>query len=212
MKKSNLIVVSAALAAAVISMPAAAQSKGFQPGFYLGAGVGQGYVNNSNAVGTYQGVAFTTAGFNNHETAWQVSGGYQFTENWGVELQYTDLGSRNGTITALGATAPTNDAKATQWGGALTGTLPLDSNFFLRGKIGVSSNHLDDVNAIVGGRTIVVGGASHTDVLAGAGIGYKFNENLSARLEYEYFGKFETNNSSGNGTGSNWGVRLQYKF
>ena len=35
----------------------------------------------------------------------------------------------------------------------------------------------------------------------------------STRLEYEYFGKFGTNNgATSNGNASNWGLRAQYKF
>lgn len=213
MKMNNLIVVSAALAAAAISMPAAAQSKGFQPGFYVGLGFGQSHVSDSVSSGTFNGVPFTTTGFDDNKMTFQVNGGYQFTENWGIEVQYTDLGSRSGTITALGTTVGTQDIKAYQWGVAATGTYMFTPEWFARGKLGVSSNHLDDLNVVVAGTPINIGGSSKTDVLAGAAVGYKWNENFSTRLEYEYFGKFETSGgTTSNGKGSNIGLRMQYKF
>jgi OmpA-OmpF porin, OOP family len=213
MKKTNIIVVSAALAAAAISLPAAAQSKAFEPGFYLGFGAGQSRVNNGNQSGTFNGVAYTTTGFGDNKTTLQVSGGYQFTEMWGIELQYTDLGSRSGTITALGTTVGTPSVRAYQVGISGTGTYMFTPEWFARGKLGVSSNHLADLNVQVAGTPVNIGGSNHTDVLAGIGVGYKWNENFSSRLEYEYFGKFETSGGqTSNGTGSNIGLRMQYKF
>jgi OmpA-OmpF porin, OOP family len=213
MKKSDLIVVSAALAAAAISLPAAAQSKAFEPGFYIGIGAGQSHVSDANTSGTFNGVAYTTSGFDQNKTTFQVNGGYQFTENWGIEVQYTDLGSRSGTITALGTTVGTPDVRAYQVGISGTGTYMFTPEWFARGKLGVSSNHLNDLNVTVGGNTVNIGGSNHTDVLAGIGAGYKWNENFSTRLEYEYFGKFETSGgTTSNGKGSNIGLRMQYKF
>jgi len=213
MKKRDLIAISTALAAAAIAMPAAAQSKAFEPGFYVGIGAGQSKVSNGTSAGVFNGTAFTTSGLDSNKTTFQVNGGYQFTENWGVEVQYTDLGNRSGTITALGTTVGTPSVSAYQLGLAGTGTLPLPNDFFLRGKLGVSSNHLGDLNVVVAGTPINIGGSNHTDVLAGAAVGYKWNANFSTRLEYEYFGKFETSNgTTSNGTGSNIGLRMQYKF
>ena len=85
--------------------------------------------------------------------------------------------------------------------------------WFARGKLGVSSNHIDTTNISVPGGSVQIGGGSKTDVLAGIGVGYKWNANFSTRLEYEYFGKFEAaNGSSSNGNASQWGLRMQYKF
>jgi OOP family OmpA-OmpF porin len=216
MKKTKLIVISTALAAAALAAPAYAQSKaGFEPGFYVGLGFGQSHVSGANTSGVLLGSTFTTAGFDDNKTTFQVNGGYQFTENWGIEIQYTDLGSHSGTVTVTppGTTVATQSIKAYQVGIAGTGTLPLEGGFFLRGKLGISSNHLGDLNIVVAGTPVNIGGSNHTDVLAGAAIGYKWNENLSTRLEYEYFGKFQTSGGvTSSGTGSNVGLRMQYKF
>ena len=215
MKTSNLIAVSVALAAAAISMPAAAQSKGFEPGFYIGAGLGQSHTSGGNSSAVVGGTTFTASGFDGNKTTFQVNGGYQFTEIWGLEVQYTDLGSHSGVIRngTTGATFGTQSISAYQWGIAGTGTYMFDSNWFARGKLGVSSNHIASTNIAVPGGSVQVGGGSKSDVLAGIGVGYKWNENLSTRLEYEYFGEFGTNNgATSNGSASNIGLRMQYKF
>lgn len=214
MNNSKLIITSAALAAAAFSVPAAAQSQAFQPGFYIGAGFGQSHVsgqNNSVAIG---GVTYTASGFDDNKTTFQVNGGYQFTEMWGIEVQYTDFGNRSGTIRGSnGFSSGTPDIKAYQWGVSGTGTYMFTPQWFARGKLGVSSNHIDTTNISVPGGSVQIGGGSKTDVLAGIGVGYKWNANFSTRLEYEYFGKFEAaNGSSSNGNASQWGLRMQYKF
>jgi opacity protein-like surface antigen len=214
--KTKLIVISTALAAAALAAPAYAQSKaGFEPGFYVGLGFGQSHVSGGNNAVVVGGTTFVASGFDSNKTTFQVNGGYQFTEMWGLEVQYTDGGSRSGVITntATGATIGTPSIKAYQWGISGTGTYMFDEAWFARGKLGVSSNHIDNFTVAVPGGAVGVGGGSKTDLLAGIGVGYKWNANFSTRLEYEYFGKFASNNgTSSNGTASNLGLRMQYKF
>ncbi|MBK4734406.1 outer membrane protein [Noviherbaspirillum pedocola] len=212
MKNRNLVFVMAALAATAVAAPATAQSPGFRPGFYIGAGLGQSRISGDQS-GSVRGVPYSTTGFDDSETTGQINGGYQFTEVWGVELQYTDLGSRSGTVTSRGTTVRTPDIKAYQWGISGTGTYMFAPTWFLRGKLGVSSNHIDNTDVNVRGTTFEIGGSDKTDVLAGLAIGHKWTENFSSRLEYEYFGKFEgRNGNSSNGSISNIGLRMQYKF
>jgi hypothetical protein len=211
-KKSNFVVLLIALAAAAVAAPASAA--GFEPGFYIGAGFGQSHVSGNNSALVVNGVTYTASGFNDNKTTFQVNGGYQFTEIWGLEVQYTDGGSRSGVITGSnGSVFATQSVRAYQIGISGTGTYMMTPEWFLRGKLGVSSNHLADLNVTVPGGAYNIGGSNHTDVLAGAAVGYKWNENFSTRLEYEYFGKFETSGgATSNGKGSNIGLRMQYKF
>jgi outer membrane protein with beta-barrel domain len=206
LKKCNPILVLIALTAAAVATPASAQ-------FFVGMGLGQSRVDHSTASGVANGVPFTLSGLDSNETTFQFNGGYQFTETWGIQIQYTDLGTRNGTISALGSTGGTGDVKAYQWGIAGTGTWFLGTNVFLRGKLGFSRNHLDDINgSTAAGRAFHVSGSDKTDVLAGIGVGYRWNRNFSTRLEYEYFGKFETAGGLESGNGTNLGLRMQYTF
>ncbi len=212
MKTRDLIVISAALAAAAISAPASAA--GFEPGFYVGLGFGQAHTSGGNSSAVIGGTTYTASGFDGNKTTFQLTGGYQFTEIWGVEVQYTDLGSHSGTISGSnGTTVGTQDISAYQWGISGTGTYMFTPEWFARGKLGVSSNHIDNLTVAVPGGSLQIGGGSKTDLLAGIGVGYKWNENFSTRLEFEYFGKFASNNgTSSNGTASNIGLRMQYKF
>jgi OOP family OmpA-OmpF porin len=215
MKKRNLTVMLTALVAGAIAVPAAAQSTGFRPGFYLGAGLGKSHFTGGNSSGIAAGVPFTVSGLDDNQTSWQLNGGYQFTPEWGIEVQYTDLGKRNGTVSfgaPLNGVATIPDTKAYQYGIAGTGTLWFNESWFGRAKIGVSSNHVDSSSITFGGVTVATGSTSKTDVLAGIGAGYKWTPNISTRLEYEYFGKFGDNGAGGNVKGSNLGLRFQYSF
>ena len=96
MKISNPIVVLIALAAAAVAAPVF--SAGFEPGFYVGRGFGQAHTSGGNSSAVIGGTTFTASGFDGNKTTFQVNGGYQFTEIWGLEVQYTDLGSHSGVI------------------------------------------------------------------------------------------------------------------
>ena len=214
MKIRTQILVLAAVAAGAIAAPASAAEVAGP--WYAGIGFGQSFGSGGNTSGTVPGTAipFTSSGFDQNKTSFQVNGGYQFTPEWGVEVQYTALGKRNGTVTAGGVTASVPDTKLYQWGIAGTYTLAFNESWFGRGKLGVSSNHIDSSTATLPAGSISFGGGSKTDLLAGIGVGYRWNANFSTRLEYEYFGKFESKNGNqtSNVKANNIGLRMQYNF
>jgi OOP family OmpA-OmpF porin len=181
--------------------------------FYLGGGVGRSKPTGADATVTVLGVPVTATGGNTSKTSWKLYGGYQFTENWGIEGQYVNLGDRTYTVSALGVSG-SGKIKANEWGLAGTGKLPLSNDFYLMAKLGASRNHVGGGNFTVAGFAAPIGGTSKTSLLAGAGAGYDFTKNVGVRLEYENFGKFcgscgPTNNAI---KASNWALDLQYKF
>ena len=187
-----------AIAAACVAMPASAQ-------WYVGGGVGSSKI--SGADGTI--APLTVSGGDSSKASAKIYGGYQFTPNWGLEAQYTDLGNRDLAIrNAAGVTLFTGSLKASQFSIAGTGTLPLASNFSLLGKLGISKNH---------GKISALGisdSGNKTSPLIGVGVAYNFSPKLAVRLEYEDFGKFS---SDGGVSGSairakNFGIGLQYAF
>lgn len=212
MKKFNLIAkmswIAAGVLTAIISVPASAQ-------WYAGAGVGS-----SNATGINgserDGLNNFTLSGGTRATSWKLYGGYQFTPNWGVEAQYTDLGKRSPrlTISGPGGGSAGLNASPSQWSIAGTGTMPLSNNFYLLGKLGVSRNKIDNATVTVGTFTESIRGTSKTDLLAGLGVGYNFNKNVGVRFEYENFGKFSSNGGVGGSAikGDNWGISLKYAF
>ncbi len=200
MKKTRTILALATLALGTAA-PAFAQ-------FYIGGGAGRSMVNH----GSYTRTGVTVSGLDSSESSLQINGGYQFNRTWGVELQYTDLGSRNGTACTGGVCRSTPDVKAYQWGIAGTATYDFAQTWFVRGKLGLSSNHLDSLSGTVNGTTYTNNGSSKQDLLVGFGIGHRWNRNVTTRVEYERFGKFALDNGSAEGTGSNIGLRFEYSF
>jgi OmpA-OmpF porin, OOP family len=177
------------LAGAVVAMFVAAPV--FAQG-YVGLGVGS-----SSAAGFDFG---NVAGGNTSKGMVKIFGGFQFTPNWGAEVQYSDLGNRN--ITQAGVNV--GSYKANQFSIAGTGTLPLNSGFSLLGKLGVSANKANGSNA-------VVGSGNATSLMIGVGAAYNITPALSVRVEYEDFGKI-ANRGSSNVRASGYSVSLKYGF
>ncbi len=80
-----------AVLAASLGTPFAANAQ--DAGFYAGGSIGQAKAN--------QGCDGIPISCDNKDTSWQISGGYQFNKNFGVELGYVDLGK----VTASGTIA-----------------------------------------------------------------------------------------------------------
>jgi opacity protein-like surface antigen len=88
-----------------------------------------------------------------------------------------------------------------------TGALPLNSNFSLLGKLGVSANR---VNASAG-----IGNVRNaSSVLIGVGVSYNITPVISTRLEYEDFGKIGTFTGSPDSTAraNGYSLSMKYKF
>lgn len=97
------------IAAATLGLPAAAQSD--NPGFYVGANVGQSKLKNG------------CAGCDDKDTAWRFLGGYQLNRNFAAELGYTHLGEFGGTkVNALELVG--------------VGLFPINNQFGIYGKLG----------------------------------------------------------------------------
>jgi OOP family OmpA-OmpF porin len=118
----------------------------------------------------------------NPSTGYRIGGGYNFTQNWGVEVDYAKSGD---------ATQPgggTLNASSTQLVGV--GTYPINNMFSVYGKLGVASNKVGGSNA--SGCTI----CSTTSTAYGAGGVYNINKQFGVRLEYLHLG-----NMTGSGAG-----------
>lgn len=177
-----------AVAVAFVAAPAFAQG-------YIGAGFGSSKISGIDSG--------TISGGNASKGMTKIYGGFQFTPNWGLETQYSDLGSRN--VTDAGA--PAGSFRTSQLSIAGTGTLPLNSSFSLLGKLGVSANR---VNASAG-----IGSVKNaSSVLIGVGVSYNITPVLSTRLEYEDFGKIGTFTGPPDITAraNGYSLSLKYKF
>jgi len=181
--------------------------------FYVGAGVGSSKASGADGSATIGGVPISASGGNATKTSWKLYGGYQFTPNWGVEAQYSELGDRTYTL-AAGAVRGSATIQAYQWSLAGTGTLPLNNQFYLLAKLGATRNHVGGGNFTVGAVNVAVGGSDRTELLAGIGAGYNINKNVGVRVEYENFGKLSNNGGINNNSikADNWSVSLKYSF
>ncbi len=124
--------------------------------------------------------ATNTGAFGNPGVGLRIGGGYRFTENWGVEANYAQSGKSS---SVLGA-----DYKFTALQLAATGTYPINPQFDVYAKLGVSANKFDLTGA---------SNNSKTSLLYGVGGQYNINQQWGVRLEYENLGD-TTNFPAGN--------------
>lgn len=136
----------------------------------------------------YVGAGLGVSRTDSQQTSSKLLVGFQATQNFGVEVAYNDFGGYRG-------------ANVTAWSAALVGTLPIDPNWDIFGKLGATEN-----------RTTLAGSGRHSDILAGVGIGYNFNKNFALRLEYEDFGKLPTDINGNRWNVTNWGLNAKYSF
>lgn len=146
---------------------------------------------NAGDYGDQQGGATTNTGTGSG-TSWKLYGGYQFTPNWGVELQYADLAKYQNSY-SLPATnswgVGTN--KLSAWSLAGTGTWPINDAFSLHAKAGVAFVR-NDYSFSGSGPSYLAGdsGSDHsTNLTLGLGAKYKINRNFAIRFDYENFGR-----------------------
>jgi opacity protein-like surface antigen len=99
------------------------------------------------------------------ENSWKVFAGVAINQIVGAEVAYNDFGTYG-------------DTDVTAWSLAATAQVLLDPNWFLMAKLGATQNKVDG------------GGADDdsTELLAGVGVGFRFDKNVALRLEYEHFG------------------------
>jgi len=163
MKQITVFAMIAALAA-----PLAVQAEGY----YVGGNIGR----------AEQKADLDIVSFKESATAYKLVGGYNYTKNFGAEIGYADL--REVSISGNGAQAT---SKPSAFYVAATGTLPLNEQFSLFGKLGIATAH-EKVNATLG-RTSVSGSENRTTPYISVGAAFALNQKVSFVAEYENFGK-----------------------
>lgn len=153
---------------AALAAPLAVQAEGY----YVGGNIGRAEQKAD--------VGYTS--FKESATAYKLVGGYNYNKNFGAEIGYADL--REVSVSGNGASV---SSKPSAFYVAATGTLPLNEQFSLFGKLGVATAH-EKVTAKYG-TTNVSSTDNRTTPYISVGAAFALNKEVSFVAEYENFGK-----------------------
>lgn len=178
--------IKAMLALSVLSLAAASASAG---DWYGVASIGRSSID-EGAKGDIDselialGATGLSSSLDDSNTGYKLQLGYQFNENWALEGGYVDLGKfKYNSASSLGALNA--DVKATGWNIDAVGTLPINEQFSVFGKIGLIRAKFEATATGPGGSA----SASETESKSTWGIGgtYNFSKTVGVRAEWERF-------------------------
>jgi len=158
-----------------------AVSQASAQGFYIGGSVGQSSFDDDNAIPDL----ITSGTVDGKDTGFKFFGGYQFNQNFGLELAWVDLGKASYSGTFGGIPVSGGTVKTSGLNISAVGTLPLGSGFALFGKAGLFAWEAE-ANDVTGGLPFS-GTEDGTDLSYGVGASYDFTKNFAIRAEWERF-------------------------
>jgi OOP family OmpA-OmpF porin len=159
--------------------------------FYAGAGIGQ---SRSKDACTNLGGSDFDGSCKDKVVGYRLVGGYKFAEFLGVELSYVDLGEFKISGTAAGAAVDAK-TKAKGWQLLAVGTLAIDEEFDLFGKIGVFRWNEDASGTI--DSTAFSKSESGNSLTFGLGMKWDITQHFSLRGEWERFQSIGKDNTTG---------------
>lgn len=165
-----------------------------EPGWYVGANVGQSNadMDNNGVVASRLAEGFNTNRLTKHDSdnAFKVFGGYQFNNYFALEAGYFDLGEFGyKTFQDQPWAVFTADTKLRGMNVDLVGFLPIGEKLSAFARVGVTRYDSKDSYRGFGAVTVVPFGDSDRDSSHkfGAGLQYDFTQNVSMRLESERY-------------------------
>ncbi|PIE01141.1 MAG: hypothetical protein CSA79_01085 [Thiothrix nivea] len=190
MKQYNLTSVVAACLLASFSSSALA---GGPAPFYIGASIGQAHIDNDSA-DFDNGHICTDAGKENEEcrigdggSAGHIYGGFQFNDNFAVEIGYADLGD-TASYEYSDPASVTQETKGVTLAAVGRYRLGKSSRMLAYGKAGVfawnSEVHSNSNNSRIPHGTVDDSGV---DPMIGAGLEYELNHNISLRAGWDRY-------------------------
>ena len=156
--------------------------------FYAAIDLGYTALNNSSAInGSTWGPTPGTI---------RLAGGYNFSENWAVEVGYarSAKSTYNSTVLGVGNGAETGQNSSLQ--AAAVGILSVSDAFSLFAKLGLANNRTDYTMTSNYGAN-VAGVGSSTSLLTGIGLQYNINSKFALRVQSESFGHSQIGPGSG---------------
>ena len=173
------------------------------------ADAGTGYVGAGIVGSRYNFDVPVTSATDDHsgnKASGKIFAGYNIDKTFAVEGGYTDFGSQSYNYTLNGANGHL-ESDSHSFYVAGKATMPVNEQFNVFGKLGVSRNH-NSVEAT--GVAAPYGSSGNKNALyASVGGEYALNKNVSLSLEYEHYGK--NDNVLGRKTGAITGG-LRYNF
>lgn len=136
------------------------------------------------------GASNISSGYDSHSSGLKLKLGYELNEYVSVEAGYVNLGKFKYTAAATQGNFNAS-AKADGWDVAVIGSLPLDKDFSLLGKIGAINARLKtDASFAANGLNASAADSDRKwHAVYGVGLGYKVNQAVSLRLEYERYSR-----------------------
>ncbi|WP_306600345.1 OmpA family protein [Geothrix sp. 21YS21S-2] len=163
------------------------------PGWYLGANVGQARsrIDNGQITSSLLGAGFTTTGFREHERdlGYKVFAGYAFNRYFALEGGYFNLGKFDFRADTL--PPGTLDGRLKAQGASLDGvvSLPFTDKFSAFGRLGVNyasvKDSFDGTGAVAITRPRL--GKDRANYTFGGGLQYDFTRSVSLRAELERY-------------------------
>ncbi|WP_158610216.1 outer membrane beta-barrel protein [Herminiimonas sp. KBW02] len=147
-----------------------------------------------------------------NSTGYKLYGGYEFNRYFGVQGGYIDLGKGN--VTYVDDDVQGNlRSKVRSFYIAATASLPINDQFAVFAKLGVSRNRVKVVDTYTdaGVAGHISESETRTTPLIGIGAAYNFSRDLAAVVEYEDFGKVAKDDGI-NLKANLFSVGLRYKF
>lgn len=165
----------------------------------LGAGQSQSKIDDNLINSTVIGTSATTTSIthDNNDKAYKVFGGYQFNPYFGLEAGYFNLGEFGFKSTTTPAGTLDGRIKLDGMNIDMVGTLPVNDQLSVLGRLGVHNARTRDTFAATG--AVVANSLSRetteTNYKAGFGFAYKFSQSMSLRGELE---RYRVNDAIGN--------------
>ncbi|MET3132937.1 OOP family OmpA-OmpF porin [Oxalobacteraceae bacterium GrIS 1.11] len=179
-----------AMIGAVLTLPLIAQAEGM----YIGADFGRSElkIDSDSDSGNFK------------KNGFQLNAGYTFDQHFGVEAGYVHLGDIDSK-----SDFGTSKLKTRALYVAATGTLPLNQQFSLFAKTGITFNRYESSATFDSNSDTF--NQSNTAAMFGVGAAFNVNKNIALLAEYEYFGTM-LKIDEGKLKASTLSLGLRYKF
>ena len=178
-----------------------------EDGFYGAVDIGQS--TGHDVCDPFAGIAITSC--DDKAISYRLGGGYNFNQNFGAEISYTDYGNQNLSGIDLGTGIPVSAKfEATAFQVVGTGTLPVGNQFSLTAKAGLAAVNLDAKGTVLG--FSFSESANDTQFVWGLGAQFDATQNIGIRVNYENLGTVGKASTTGTSKLSNISAGLVFKF